>query len=161
MQRDNPMPGDNTTDVARELGAHHAVQHELCDQLENVADTLPARAEIQTLLHLARVICPIVNRAHSFEETVLFPAVLKIEGRAHPLSGTLERLRFEHLEDESFAAELAEALLSFALDDRKISAETLAYMLRGFFEGVRRHIAFEKEHILPLVSHAAAAPARL
>jgi hypothetical protein len=24
-------------------------------------------------------------------------------------------------------------------------------MLRGFFEGLRRHIAFEREHIVPLL----------
>ena len=29
--------------------------------------------------------------------------------------------------------------------------DKLSYMLRGFFEGLRRHIAFEKEHLVPLL----------
>jgi hemerythrin-like domain-containing protein len=67
------------------------------------------------------------------------------------LKATVERLRYEHWEDESFADEVADALIRFVTDRASSNAETLAYMLRGFFEGLRRHIAFEREHIVPIL----------
>lgn len=35
--------------------------------------------------------------------------------------------------------------------DRPYNAEAIGFMLRGFFEGLRRHIAFEREHVLPMI----------
>ena len=34
---------------------------------------------------------------------------------------------------------------------RDCNFEALSYMLRGFFEGLRRHIAFEVEHLMPIL----------
>ena len=67
------------------------------------------------------------------------------------LNRSLERLKYEHWEDESFAEEVSDGLIRFVSDPDHPSPDTLAYMLRGFFEGLRRHIAFESEHILPLL----------
>ena len=35
--------------------------------------------------------------------------------------------------------------------------ETIGYMLRGFFEGIRRHIAFVGEHSIPKIRQLAEA----
>ena len=67
------------------------------------------------------------------------------------MQNALERLQYEHWKDESFAEEVSDGLIKFVSDSDHPSADTLAYMLRGFFEGLRRHIAFEAEHILPLL----------
>ena len=64
------------------------------------------------------------------------------------MKNALERLQYEHWKDESFAEEVSDGLIKFVSDSDHPSADTLAYMLRGFFEGLRRHIAFEVEHIL-------------
>ena len=31
--------------------------------------------------------------------------------------------------------------------------EKLGYMLRGFFEGLKRHVAFEQTHLIPLIKN--------
>ncbi|MCA1443802.1 hypothetical protein I6F07_27045 [Ensifer sp. IC4062] len=57
----------------------------------------------------------------------------------------MERLKYEHCEDECFAEELTEMLGRLGAADRTVNAETAGYMLRGFFTSVRRHIRFEQE----------------
>ncbi|TFF20657.1 hemerythrin domain-containing protein [Jiella endophytica] len=169
--------------VLAELRRELAVQRRLCDSLEAIADALPDNLDHQHTLHVARSIGSIVRRAHAFEETTIFPLLDRSFRNRPQLAATLERLHFEHWEDESFAEELAEKLIDYVkaaaarpgpLAPRcaasvprvgvfgtivsgplSISAdpvaEALGYMLRGFFEGLRRHIAFEEEHLLPLL----------
>ena len=124
---------------------------ELCHKLENLADNLPNDVDVQDCLMLARLIFPTLRAAHEFEESALFPALTNRFGDNEKLMATLERLRFEHWEDESFADELRESLIYFANHQEPELVNSLSYMLRGFFEGVRRHIAFEREHILPML----------
>ena len=87
----------------------------------------------------------------AFVAVILFPLLMVSGDLEENLKATVERLRYEHWEDESFADEVADALIRFVTDKASSNAETLAYMLRGFFEGLRRHIAFEREHIVPLL----------
>lgn len=133
------------------LRACHGRQMQLCEELERLADALPDHIENQQCLHTARSIYPEIKRSHDFEEKVLFPAARAFDAENLGLFSTLERLRYEHWEDESFAEELTEALISFVTEPEKRNPEKLAYMLRGFFEGLRRHIAFEREHLIPLL----------
>jgi hemerythrin-like domain-containing protein len=63
----------------------------------------------------------------------------------------IERLRFEHWEDEAYAIEVQEALGEFVRSPRNANIEGLSWMLRGFFESVRRHVAFERDYVLPLL----------
>ncbi|WP_306283116.1 hypothetical protein [Mesorhizobium sp. LMG17149] len=60
-------------------------------------------------------------------------------------------MRAEHVEDECFAAEVTEILLAIGHGETIDNAEAIGFMLRGFFEGLRRHIAFEREHVLPMI----------
>ena len=124
---------------------HHSIKLALCDELETVADSLPHDIDPQHCLYLARAICPMVARAHDLEESLLFP---RLQGRAG--LATLERLRFEHYEDMCFAEEVRDALMSIGRGDPAPSFEAIGYMLRGFFEAVRRHVAFERELVVPL-----------
>ncbi len=173
-----PRPG-----VAAALGRELAAQRRLCDALEAIADALPNDLDAQRTLHVARSIGPSIRRAHRFEEDTVFPLLKTDPKAASELSATLERLHFEHWEDESFGDELAEKLIDYvrtraagapgangtaspriALQPFPASlladlrghadpvAEALGYMLRGFFEGLRRHIAFEEEHLVPLLA---------
>lgn len=138
--------------LAERLSWHISLQSSLCGRLEEFADTLPASIETRECVLLARSILPVLRRAHRFEEKILYPAVHIAFENDVEISQTIERLRFEHWEDESFAGELGDRLHELINNPEKCNVESLAYMLRGFFEGLRRHIAFEREHLLPLLT---------
>lgn len=142
-------------EVCSTLEANHLEQLALCARLEEVADDLPEVADTQMCLHLARRVLPLVKRAHEYEENTLFPLLQAAEAKGGPLAQTIERLRYEHWEDEAYADEVSDGLISFVTDRASSNPETLAYMLRGFFEGLRRHIAFEREYIVPILARAA------
>ncbi|MBL4645086.1 MAG: hypothetical protein COA52_14820 [Hyphomicrobiales bacterium] len=151
-----PEPGLIATvsvELLQRLHAHHSSQLTLCDELEEIADSLPDQIDYIRCMRAAKMLDPAVRYAHRFEELELFPLLANSERTSVELQRSLQRLRFEHLEDESFAEELADKLLDIA-EGRIVpsgsteQAELLGYMLRGFFEGLRRHIAFERDHIL-------------
>ncbi|TIT86606.1 MAG: hemerythrin domain-containing protein, partial [Mesorhizobium sp.] len=102
-------------------------------------------------LGVANTIVPLLREIHRYEETVVFPAYEAALTLAESKLASTNRLRAEHLEDECYADELTEALLAIGHGDRIENAEAVGFMLRGFFESVRRHIAFEREHILPRI----------
>jgi len=141
-------------EIVATMGSHHQAQLTLCMELEGIADSLPDELDTRKCLITAKAIYPVVRLAHEFEEAEVFPLLLNISGRDAELAASIERLRFEHWEDQSFAQELNDVLYCQATDSASCNAETTGYMLRGFFEGLRRHIAFEREHIGPrLMEH--------
>jgi len=124
----------------------HKDQLLLCDRLEEIADSLPDAVNRQKCIYAAKALAPMIRSLHHYEETILFPRI-----RQRPSGSaddeTLSRLRYEHLEDEGYAEELTEALLKLGSGET-VNMEAVGYMLRGFFEGMRRHLAFEREHLL-------------
>ncbi len=136
--------------IAEQTQAHHRKQQRMCSRLEAIADGLPLKVDRQECLVLARDIYPTVKAAHDFEENVLFPHLRK-SSKAASLNDGLERLRFEHWEDEAYAEEISEALGRIGRGGAVTDAEKISWMLRGFFDGVRRHMAFEAEHLLPML----------
>lgn len=136
--------------LAGSLDHHLQQQLVLCRALESIADDLPGSVNKQACLHVANSIFPVIKSAHDFEEKALFP-VLFADLKSDAFKQTLERLHEEHWEDESFAEELTEALKEFVAG-RDRNTDKLSYMLRGFFEGLRRHIAFEKETFGPMLA---------
>ncbi|MGB7432580.1 MAG: hemerythrin domain-containing protein [Ahrensia sp.] len=139
------------------LNQHLDVQAGLCDALEKFADRLPDAVTPDECLTLAQMVYPAVHRAHQFEENVLFPLLVQLGSNEGEMQKTLDRLHGEHWEDEAFAEELAQALREFALmADKRKTVDTLAYMIRGFFEGLRRHLAFEREHLMPILTAGSA-----
>jgi hypothetical protein len=130
---------------------HCKEQLELCNSLESIADSLPDDVNPQICLHTARALYPAIKSAHEFEENILFPVLDKMKKTDPALESSLERLRYEHWEDESYSQELTDVLMDWAKGGNDRNPETTGYMLRGFFEGIRRHIAFEGEHIIPKV----------
>ena len=136
------------TDILEQAQAHHRIQKDLCARLENVADHLPHNIDRQECLVLARNVYKVIKEAHSFEEVELFPY---LQSQTKTAIGEIERLRFEHWEDEAYAEEISDILSSIGRDGEASDAEKVSWMLRGFFDGVRRHIAFEAEHLIPLL----------
>ncbi|MBC7283494.1 hemerythrin domain-containing protein [Hoeflea sp.] len=150
--------GENPIAAVRK--AHHE-QLLLCDRLEEIADSLPDSVNKQKCLYAARALGPMIRSGHRFEEDVVFPLISgQLEGD-EKIKATLNRLRFEHCEDECFAEELTEALHALAEGAEDINIEATGYMLRGFFEAMRRHIAFENEFLLSKEALVAADNLRL
>jgi hypothetical protein len=134
----------------------HLEKLQLCDSLEGIADNLP-RVDRLACLAAANAIVPLLREVHRYEETLIFPAYeaamaskdSKDSKDSKPAS--TRRLRVEHVEDECFACEVTEILLRIGHGGTVENPETLGFMLRGFFESLRRHIAFEREHVLPII----------
>lgn len=126
----------------------HAEKTDLCDQLEAIADSLPYRVDRLACLRLAGRLVPLMRQAHNFEEELLFPLY---EASQIPVDRheTVLRLKSEHLHDECSAQEISEELLLIGHGKPIRNPEALGFMLRGFFETVRRHLASERELIFP------------
>jgi hemerythrin-like domain-containing protein len=147
---DLPRPMSRA-DLRITLDRNFKSQLSLCALLENIADSLPNNVSRNNCLLAARNIEPIVQSAHAFEEQYLFPLLLADKQKQEKLKPVLARLHAEHCEDESYSNEVIDALEELAAD-QLANIDKLSYMLRGFFEGLRRHIAFEQEHLLPLLN---------
>ena len=127
----------------------HALQLELCDLLECLADGLPDFD--QTMARSAGAILRHGFKPHlQLEEDMLFPLLRRRAPEGAPLRAVMRQLQAEHAADESFAHELADELQLLADTGLVRNAEMLGYMLRGFFEHQRRHIEWENCVLLPL-----------
>jgi hypothetical protein len=131
------------------MGITYARKQGLCDQLEAIADSLPHRVDRLECLRVASVLLPILRESHRYEEEVLFPAFER--GAMSPAAGgeTVRRLKSEHVCDECAAEEITEQLMWIGMGGEIANPEALGFMLRAFFGPVRRHIAFERDHVIP------------
>lgn len=128
-------------------------QERLCLRLEGLADSLPDRIDTLAATRLAARIPPFLAACQRREEHDVFPTLIARDPSLRP---TLLRLRAEHLEDEDHAGLVAETLTAFARDPRRSGADRLGYLLRGLFQPLRRHAAFDRMVVLPLYRQAMA-----
>ena len=125
-------------------------QHlQLCDLLEEIADRLPDRIDGRQCVYAAAALRYRVNAHHQLEEDVLFPRLAARAGDDPDLHKILKRLADEHRTDEGHCEEAIELLTKLSEGIAPRNVEAAGYMLRGLFEGLRRHIAFENDHVLP------------
>jgi hypothetical protein len=136
-----------------EFRQHHRLKLRLCDALEDFADCLPNQIDVQGCLGLSRCVLPTIRNAQMMEETQLFPQLKQAFPDDMRLHASLDRLCQEHLEDDSFADEIACLLHDCGCTGRPANPESAGYMLRGFFASIRRHVAFENECLIPLIEH--------
>lgn len=145
---------DRQHDVDRSAGhplslLRHAQETKLalCDRLEAIADSLPSDVSRFECEAVARGIVPLLESTQRFEEEVVFPFCERLAPGNNSVAATFVRLKAEHREDMSYGEELAEALLTVGSQRPVPGAETLGFMLRGFFGALRRHVAFEQDYI--------------
>lgn len=120
----------------------------VCDQLEAIADGLPAHFGIARSTWVANQLLQLLARAHEEEERVLLPL---IGVSSHPQSRNLvDRLRHEHQLDEAAALDIRETLLALGSGRPLLSPEATGYQLRSFFESVRRHVQAEQDMLFLL-----------
>ncbi len=135
----------------------HEEKLELCDALEAIADSLPSRVDRFECLRVGSALAPAMRRSHDIEETRIFP--LFERGFADgPRAISVARLKAEHVADECSASDVSEELLRIGHGGEIGNPEALGFMLRAFFESLRRHIAFEREHVVPTLLHNGGAP---
>ncbi|MBB4066970.1 hemerythrin domain-containing protein [Gellertiella hungarica] len=140
-----PQPEADKPSLAIMLAAQDE-QLALCRELEDIADSLPGSVNRQKCIYAAQALGTLMKRTHAYEEDVFFPWLERGREADDRLASILKRLRYEHFEDECYAEELMEVLLKLGRGD-PVNMEATGYMLRGFFEARRRHIAFERDHL--------------
>ncbi len=133
-----------------DLIAHdHTLQEQLCDMLEAIADGLPGNIDRRQCREAASALKFDLPLHHRDEEQCLFPPLLERGAATGSLAEVLDQLSQEHAKDESFASEVVESLEALAEGGTARNPDMLGYMLRGFFEGYRRHIHWENTLVLP------------
>ena len=149
---ESPVPDDRSREAvpAAVMKRAHREKLLLCDALEKIADALPGVDRLKCL-GTANAIVPLLRNVHQYEETVIFPAYEAAVVRGNASLASTRRLRAEHVEDECFAGEVTEILLAIGHGEPVENPEAIGFMLRGLFENLRRHIAFEREHVLPMI----------
>jgi hypothetical protein len=133
-----------------DLSSLHEEKLALCDALEAIADSLPGQVDRFQCLRVGAMLAPTMRRSHQFEESRIFPLFETgpdLPGRA----ASVARLKAEHVADECAAADVSEELLRIGHGGDIANPEALGFMLRALFEGIRRHIAFEREHVMPIL----------
>lgn len=133
--------------ISLHMSVVYAEKNELCDQLEAIADSLPDQIDRLLCLRVAGRLVPLMRQAHRYEEELLFPLVEAAwTSPGHDM--TIRRLKSEHVYDECSAEQITEELLRIGHGHLLHNPEAFGFMLRAFFDPVRRHLAFERELLL-------------
>jgi hemerythrin-like domain-containing protein len=140
-----------------DMAQAHEEKLRLCTAIEAIADALPSAVDRVQCLRIANQLMPLLRHCHQYEEENLFPVFERSGGldRAER-AASVRRLRAEHVEDQCAAQDLTEVLFEIGHGAAIANPEALGFMLRAFFDSLRRHIAFEREHVLPAVTARAA-----
>ncbi len=128
----------------------HAVQVQMCDAMERIADGLPDDVDRRLCAQVASCLQFDLPLHHHDEETALFPLLRERAVPEDKLMEILDRLASEHSSDTDFASEIAESLELLGQSGRSGNPDMLGYMLRGFFERYRRHVHWENTLVMPI-----------
>ena len=144
------LPGSSVPCL--DMGRAHAEKLRLCDELERIADGLPREVDRHLCLTIAARIVPLLEESHAYEEEHVFPAFAAAAVPPSVGDASIRRLKAEHIQDEGAAQDLADVLFPIGHGAPIDNPEALGFMLRAFFESMRRHIAFEREHVMPVLA---------
>jgi hemerythrin-like domain-containing protein len=130
------------------LIAEHGEQRRLCSVLEQIADKLPEVPSPDAIIDVGRRLSSYSQR-HFPLEARLF---LRLANHANCPSAAriLSEVSHNHAIDAIHADDLAAELQRLSGTTRAVHPGQLAYMLRCFFDGCRRAIAFEELALLKL-----------
>lgn len=152
--RANGTPPTWGSDVLAAVEYDHVLKLQFCDLLEEIADQLPGRVD-SNLAHGALHVLQTGFKPHvELEEQTLFPLLRRRLPDDAMLEHACAQLVKEHGRDTDFAHEIADVLSPLEMASEPENPEMLGYMLRGFFEGQRRHIDWENKVIIPLARGA-------
>ncbi|RKE83302.1 hemerythrin domain-containing protein [Rhizobium sp. AG855] len=123
----------------------------LCLRLEEFAIDFDAGEVPRGIGKVAKHIEPLMAAAHTLEEQKLYPD-LQVHAGSCFGSLLLDQVKSEHRVDRRAAHELSLTLAAVARKRCRLSLETVAHMVRGFQEAVRRHITAEQMLLQQLLS---------
>jgi len=141
------MPGRNAIDW---LENEHRLQQELCDVLEEIADTLPGPIEPAQVEFATTVLRTSIGRHIAILTHLLFPVLRERALANDEIKTFIGQITADNAADEVLAYDTADQLEAAADKRQAGKPDMLAYMLRGMFEGRRRHIAWEMSVLIPL-----------
>lgn len=144
-----PACTEGTGNPLEMISREHREHLVLCDKLEEIADSLPNNIDRHACSCAARALQDRVRVHHVIEEEGLFPLLSTRAGNDAEFMRSLQRLQDEHQTDEGYCDEVLELLTTLSNGNKLKNADAAGYLLRGLFECMRRHIAFEEEHVLP------------
>jgi hemerythrin-like domain-containing protein len=119
----------------------------LCTALEEIADALPGNVDFAKAEAAAKLLRDGFASHISSQQDFLFPLLRQRAKDNEAIEVFLAQLEYEHAADQGLAVEVAEALSELVEHRITVNPEMVGYLLRCFFEGYRRHSAWEK-HVL-------------
>ncbi|AOF93613.1 hemerythrin HHE cation binding domain protein (plasmid) [Sinorhizobium sp. RAC02] len=140
-------PSLDAADIGR-LEALHYRLLDLCLRLEDAAGEPGVAGDMR---ELAETMPSLLQTAHDLEERVLFPDFDRHAGSCFAAMA-IGRLKAEHRCDRLAAEELSLTLKAVANDRCALSTETVARMVSGFQEALRRHVFAEQMMMEALLS---------
>ena len=130
------------------LVADHHKQRGLCADLEHIADNLPNLPSADDVRRIGERLAGYADR-HFPQEKELFQR-LSGDTASAPAARILKQIQHNHAVDEMHAEDLSVELRRLSGAPRAVPAGELAYMLRCFFDGRRRAMAYEELALLSL-----------
>jgi hypothetical protein len=121
----------------------------LCAALEKIADGLPATGHQVRTGKVLAFLDKAFARHIFLHDKCLFPLVRSLEEKNEPIELMLRELAFEHSADRGLILEILSVFMG--RDSHNAGLEALGYLLRSFFENYRRHSAWERATLYPLV----------
>jgi hypothetical protein len=119
-----------------------------CDALESIADSLPDRVAAGECEKAADETVAALVHMHDCETRLLLP-LLRASQRPE-FNRIAKDIDQTHKVDSEAAMEVEEVLKAFAHGRPILSTDATGYLLRAFFEGIRRHIGRQRD-LLALV----------
>jgi hemerythrin-like domain-containing protein len=131
----------------------------ICAALEKIADGLPGTGHQKKTGKVLAFLDKAFLRHVFLHEKWLFPLIRSLEEKNEPLELMLRELEFEHAADRGLIVEILSAFMG--RDSRNRGLEALGYLLRSFFENYRRHAAWERAALYPIVRKHLSGGARM
>lgn len=135
----------------------HEVQHALCDDLESVADMLPDLPDASRLRRLCQRM-ESVTIQHFGRAEALFETLWPAPSRTAPQQALLDMLARMHIIDSVHGQHLATVMWDAMVRTGAVPVGELGYMLRCFFDGCRRAIAYREVMMMLMVESSVAMP---
>lgn len=142
--------GDLPSDPIDAIEREHQELMEICDLLEAIADRVREQHDPPSVRSVAERLRSRLSSHHQHEEQLLFPLLVKRASSEDHIEEIVASLLHDNAMDEGYALEVLELLDILARGQRPKSTETAGYMLRGFFEGLRRHLRCERVSVFKL-----------
>ena len=147
-------PSGQYPDTLVRLNEALKTKQRICDLIETIADSLPEPSSL-ICLRTAAVLRNDLPLYHADLGQCLFPQLHVRHSGSKWIVLMLKQIEADHLQLEISIDEVADLLERIGTGQARMQERNVAgYALRGFFEGLRRHISWEQNLILPLANES-------